>query len=483
MTRLFLLILSILPIVSSSSHSHPVGDDESIFHHSHSSGTQPFLLAQASPTERRDDPNIQSIAASFHAFHPLVQTRADNNFLYVESNSMPEHPMMVDITAWQRQVPLPQPYTGDNAWRIPLAPKPAANPLSAKSNFFRGAIALAANGVPIFNPIKNDGKTDTFLAGELDEYGGHSGRADDYHYHIAPLHLQETLGKSLPVAYALDGYPIYGLEEPDGSKVEKLDAFNGHIGPDGDYHYHATKTYPYLNGGFHGEVENRDGQVHPQPRAKGVRPYTRPLRRAKIIAWEEPNEQSYSIEYTLNRKSHFVNYTLLDNGSVRFDFVDAQGNTTTETYDGKSVRGGGSREERNNGRNRDRQDRRPRDELERQRADSSDRGPRGPDPNDPNRKPWIEAHAAEVDADKDGEVSRPELIAEIAKTLQTMDTNSDKSISKEEAQARGNRLPMAGFVKGHFDELDKNSDTKISSKELSDSFLRMYDRQGQKKRK
>ena len=282
MTRLFLLILSILPIVSSSSHSHPVGDDESIFHHSHSSGTQPFLLAQASPTERRDDPNIQSIAASFHAFHPLVQTRADNNFLYVESNSMPEHPMMVGITAWQQQVPLPQPYTGDNAWRIPLAPKPAANPLSAKSNFFRGAIALAANGVPIFNPIKNDGKTDTFLAGELDEYGGHSGRADDYHYHIAPLHLQETLGKSLPVAYALDGYPIYGLEEPDGSKVEKLDAFNGHIGPDGDYHYHATKTYPYLNGGFHGEVENRDGQVHPQPRAKGVRPSTRPLRRAKL---------------------------------------------------------------------------------------------------------------------------------------------------------------------------------------------------------
>ena len=37
--------------------------------------------------------------------------------------------------------------------------------MSAKHHFFRGAIALAVNGVPIFNPIKNDGKTDTLLAG------------------------------------------------------------------------------------------------------------------------------------------------------------------------------------------------------------------------------------------------------------------------------------------------------------------------------
>ena len=89
---------------------------------------------------------------------------------------MPDHHMMVGITAWQQQVPLPQPYSGANAWRIPLRPVPAANPMSAKDNFFRGAIALAANGVPIYNPIKNDGKTDTFLAGELDELGGHCGR-------------------------------------------------------------------------------------------------------------------------------------------------------------------------------------------------------------------------------------------------------------------------------------------------------------------
>lgn len=341
--------------------------------------------SNASPTRSSHAHNAPEQAVSFQHFAPLVQTRFDDNFLYVESKGMPEHPMMVGITAWQQQVPLPQPYSGDNAWRIPLHPVVAKKPLSAKDNFFRGAIALAANGVPIFNPIKNDGRTDTFLAGELDEYGGHSGRGDDYHYHINPLHLQKTLGKALPVAYALDGYPIYGLDEADGSSPGKLDAFNGHIGPEGDYHYHATKTYPYLNGGFHGEVENRDGQVSPQPRAKGVRPATRPLRGAKIIGWDHPSENSYSVEYTLNRKSHFVNYTLLAQGGARFEFVDDKGKTTTETYDGKAVRGGNQRENREG--NRDNRERQPRGDRERPRADSSERGPKGPDPDDPNRNP------------------------------------------------------------------------------------------------
>jgi hypothetical protein len=430
-------------------------------------------------------------AEPFNHFAPLVQTRFDDNFLYIESNSIPDHPMMIGITAWQQQVPLPQPYNGNNAWRIPLHPVVAKNPLSAKNNFFRGAIALAANGVPIFNPIKNDGKTDTLLAGELDNWGGHSGRGDDYHYHVAPLHLQEILGDAHPVAYALDGYPIYGYTEPDGSPAGKLDAFNGHTSPEGDYHYHATKTYPYLNGGFHGQIENRDGQVHPQPRAGGVRPYTRPLRGATITDWSHPDENTFSLKYKLGGKTSTVAYTLLDQGHVRFDFIDSKGNTTSETYSPEDRRGsqnGGGGEGEKRGGNHDENRRNNRDQKRSQgdrpnsRADASERPRKGPDPNDPNRKPWIEAHAAEIDADKDGTVSRPEIVAEIAKTLQTMDTNSDNSISQEESNARGNKLPMAGFVKGHFDELDKNDDTKISSQELSESFLRMYDRQGQKKR-
>ena len=46
-----------------------------------------------------------------------------------------------------------------------------------------GAIALAVNGMPIFNALNNRGD-DAYLAGELDDWGGHAGRADDYHYHM-----------------------------------------------------------------------------------------------------------------------------------------------------------------------------------------------------------------------------------------------------------------------------------------------------------
>ncbi len=274
------------------------------------------------------------IADSFEPYAKLnaVKYRQDANFFYVESNSMPDHKMMVGITAWQQQVPLPQPYFGDNAWRIPLEPVVAKNPLSAKSHFFRGAIALAANGIPIFNPIKNDGRTDTLLAGELDEFGGHCGRADDYHYHIAPTHLQNIVGKDKPVAYALDGYAIYGYTEPDGAKVVGLDPFNGHTSSELGYHYHATKTYPYLNGGFHGEVVERDGQVDPQPHAEGMREALQPLRGAKITGFESKDNKNFKLTFVVGNETRFVNYVLKDNGTVKFDFVDGNGKVKSETY-------------------------------------------------------------------------------------------------------------------------------------------------------
>jgi phosphatidylethanolamine-binding protein (PEBP) family uncharacterized protein len=276
---------------------------------------------------------VAFIAASFQPFAPKVSTHADDQFFYVESDGMPDHRMMVGITAWQQQVPWPQSYTGGNAWRFPLWPVEAANPLSAKTHFFRGAIAIAANGVPIFNPIKNDGVTDTLLAGELDEFGGHAGRADDYHYHIAPLHLQTLVGTDHPVAFALDGYPIYGLTEPDGTPVEQLDAFNGHTTPEFGYHYHATKTYPYLNGGFHGEVVERDGQVDPQPLAQGPRPATEPLRGAKITDFTQPASNQYSLTYQVGGETRQLNYQLQPDGTALFEIVDGQGRAVTNTYE------------------------------------------------------------------------------------------------------------------------------------------------------
>jgi hypothetical protein len=127
--------------------------------------------------------------------------------------------MMLGIRSWQQQVPLPQPYTGRNAWQIPLNPRLAQQPISARDNLMRGAIALAVNGVPIFNALNNRGE-DAYLAGELDRWGGHCGRGDDYHYHTAPVHLEKIVGQGKPIAFALDGFPIFGYTEPDGSPVK-----------------------------------------------------------------------------------------------------------------------------------------------------------------------------------------------------------------------------------------------------------------------
>ena len=294
------------------------------------------LLAQLDAKTKGANVGRTQAPEMAQAFDPFVKlkainTRWDNRYFYVESTGVPAHQMMVGITAWQQQVPLPQKYAGENAWQIPLHPVPAKTPATTKNAFLRGAIALAVNGVPIFNPLNNRGE-DSYLIGELDEFGGHCGRADDYHYHIAPVHLEKTVGKGQPIAYALDGYPIYGYEEPDGSPVKNLDALNGHKDANGNYHYHASKKYPYLNGGFFGEVTERGGQVDPQPRAEPIRSDLRPMRDAKITDFKETKPGSYVLTYDVRGKKGSVSYLLNEDGSVKFSFLDSDGRSTTETY-------------------------------------------------------------------------------------------------------------------------------------------------------
>ena len=307
----------------------------------------PWRVAQVR-TEKRSvaantsgDAGAPSAAGIFAAFAPAVRVRWDEQFLFVESNGLPAHGMMAGITAWQQQVPLPQPYTGKNAWQIPLHPVVATRPVSIRGRFLRGAIALAANGIPIFNPQNNRGEISQEI-GELDQWGGHCGRADDYHYHAAPLHLQSVVGAGKPIAYALDGYPIYGRTEPDGAVPEKLDGYNGHETAALGYHYHGSTKYPYVNGGFHGVVVEKDGQVDPQPRAQGVRPALNGLRGAKITGLEgTPGKTPVTLTYTVNRKPASVSYAATGEGAWTFRFVGADGSTREEIYRAGDSRGGG----------------------------------------------------------------------------------------------------------------------------------------------
>ena len=71
--------------------------------------------------------------------------------------------------------------------------------------------------------------------------------------------VKDRLGNSdVANGFLLDGFPVYGPEENDGSSPTALDVYHGHTHataeyPSGIYHYHFTTDAPYLNGnGFYG---------------------------------------------------------------------------------------------------------------------------------------------------------------------------------------------------------------------------------------
>lgn len=282
-------------------------------------------------------------AKFFQAFERKgkVRLKWDEKYLVVESNGLPDHQMMVGITAWNLQVPISHDYSGNNAFRIPIKPTPLAKATAAP---FLNAIAVGVNGVPIFNPIKQDGRTDTIVAGELDRYGGHAGRGDDYHYHLAPVHLAKLVGKGKPVAFALDGYPIIPAPEKNGRPTIKLDELNGAKGRDGSYAYYATSKFPYIMPGFRGVV---DWSL--QPRGRGVRPFTRPLRGAKITGFTRLKDGGSRLRYDYRGETWLISWSSTDSGGVEYVFTNPNGKTDKESYErrqdrGRRPRSGGRRE-------------------------------------------------------------------------------------------------------------------------------------------
>lgn len=289
--------------------------------------------------------SITKTSTSFidSAFTPYksvsLATKWDDTYFYVSSNGIPAHNMMVGITSWQQQVPIAQLYTGTNHWSIPLAPVYAATPVSTKTNFMKGAVALAVNGVPIFNALNNRGE-DSFLIGELDQWGGHCGKGDDYHYHAAPLHLSATSGLKA-IAFALDGFAVYGAKEPDGSAMKTLDESHGHLGSNNVYHYHGTSDYPYVVGSMKGKVtldpatQAPENQIIPQAFSSPLRPALTPLNGATITAFSAPTANSYLLTYKIGTKTGSVQYSWTNANLYTFVFTDVDGKQTSSNYQRK----------------------------------------------------------------------------------------------------------------------------------------------------
>ena len=276
------------------------------------------------------------IDSAYTAFKPAVSTSFDNTYFYVASNGIPNHNMMIGITNWQQQVPISQAYSGSNSWSIPLQPAYATTPLSTKSNFMKGAVAIAVNGIPIFNALNNRGE-DALKIGELDNWGGHCGKGDDYHYHAAPLHLS-TFNGLKPIAFALDGFSVYGAKEPDGSSMSSLDSCHGHLITGSVYHYHGTTDYPYVVGAMKGKVTldpsttAPENQIIPQAFTKPVRPATTPLNGASITDFVAVGTNGYLLTYKIGTKNGYVKYSWDANNKYTFILTDIDGVAVTNSY-------------------------------------------------------------------------------------------------------------------------------------------------------
>jgi len=165
---------------------------------------------------------------------------------------------MNGITGTNLQVPIEQNFYGANGWKIPLSPAIAASTTTAVD----GPIGVAINGVPIFNPCKQGGcqNGDTKALGELDVCNGHAGRADDYHYHAAPVCMMAGKSASYwdthPIGWALDGFAIFGYNNADGTVATRDGVCGGNTSavsnaPSG-YSYHVTDASPYVLSCFRG---------------------------------------------------------------------------------------------------------------------------------------------------------------------------------------------------------------------------------------
>ncbi len=138
-------------------------------------------------------------------------------------------------------------------FRVPSAPAkatPSDTPL--------GPIGVATNGVVLFNQYAAGRSPLTNEIFSFDRYNGHPSPGNQYHYHVEPVWLTAQ-GKSVFIGVLLDGFPVYGTQDSDGSTPSDLDTCNGHTRatpdfPAGIYHYHVTSAPPYISGCFYGSA-------------------------------------------------------------------------------------------------------------------------------------------------------------------------------------------------------------------------------------
>jgi hypothetical protein len=136
--------------------------------------------------------------------------------------------------------------------RISISPTAAAT----TSDTPLGPIGISVNGVVFYNQYAAMRQPLTSEIVSFDRYNGHPNPNNQYHYHFEPLAITSS-SRSRLIGVLLDGFPVYGPIDGDGSTPTNLDGCNGHTSVTADfaagiYHYHTTSGVPYISGCFKG---------------------------------------------------------------------------------------------------------------------------------------------------------------------------------------------------------------------------------------
>jgi hypothetical protein len=211
------------------------------------------------------------VPAVYLKIYGATSVKSDGTWIYIKTRDLPDHKSAYYPTTNALYEAYSGSTFGGNTFnknpnsiveqsgsiKIPL--NPAVN--ASHSATPLGPIGIALNGVFLFNQYAGPSQP---LAGEIvsfDKYYGHPQNSGMYHYHVEPLFLTTVKStKSGLMGFLLDGFPVYGPEEENGTAVtsSELDVYHGHTHatvdyPNGIYHYHFTNDAPYLNGnGFYG---------------------------------------------------------------------------------------------------------------------------------------------------------------------------------------------------------------------------------------
>ncbi len=161
-------------------------------------------------------------------------------------------------------------------FEIPLHPTVAPQP----SCLPMGMIGFTLTGVAFYSALDDAGR-DAAAHEIQDDCDGHPQANAQYHYHNASPCIPGVDSDRL-VGWALDGFPILGLEDSGGAYLTDagLDACHGRretVVVDGrsyPYAYHLTREYPYTLGCFTGRLLGstlRDAHDGLEPSRRGGR--------------------------------------------------------------------------------------------------------------------------------------------------------------------------------------------------------------------